>query len=230
MANNETKVTPFDWYALAANDTKAMDWQDRFRGESMYRRVRAEVWCDQAGTLYLDHADRDDKADNAVLISVPVVAQTTAEIPWTNLAKRHYRLRLVNGSTVQTVKPTLVVERSGRPVGDTNVTGSAVTDAQAIPTRQAGTTNLATNAAIITAAQVELKAAATALVGRTQLILYPPDAGTIYWGPSGVTSATGAPLASTGQPVAFSLDPNTPLSLYAVNDGTNRTVKVVEAK
>jgi hypothetical protein len=79
-------------------------------------------------------------------------------------------------------------------------------------------------------AEIEIKADTTALAGRKVLILYPPSAGTIYWGATGVTSLTGAPLASTGIPVTFELDPDTPVAIYAIGDGTERNCRVVEAK
>lgn len=110
------------------------------------------------------------------------------------------------------------------------LTGSNVKDNQAIPTRQAGTTSLANGVVTVGVAQTELKVGASPLAGRTQLIVYPPAAGTIYWGATGVTAANGAPLAAGAAPIAFSLDPLTPLSIFAINDGTNRDVKVVEAK
>lgn len=113
---------------------------------------------------------------------------------------------------------------------DQALTGSNVTDAQAIPTRNAGTTDVITAQLTIGATATVLQVGASPLAGRTQLILYPPTAGTVYWGASGVTPSTGAPLAAGGTPVVFSLDPSVPLSVYAVNDGTSRTCPVVESK
>jgi hypothetical protein len=110
------------------------------------------------------------------------------------------------------------------------LSASNVRDNQAIPTRQAGTTSLINNVVTVGATQTELKAGASPLSGRTQLILYPPAAGIIYWGATGVTAANGAPLAAGSSPLVLSFDPLTPLSIYAINDGTNRDVKVVEAK
>lgn len=86
------------------------------------------------------------------------------------------------------------------------------------------------NALTVTTGQVELKAGSSDLAGRKQLIVYPPAAGTIYWGSSGVTSSTGAPMTSTSQPLSFTFNPNIYVPLYAVSDGTNRTVQVVESK
>lgn len=103
-------------------------------------------------------------------------------------------------------------------------------DADALPTRGAGIQDFRTGQVTVTATEVELKAELTAMSGRKQLIVYPPSAGTIYWGKTGVTSTSGAPLAAGGQPVVFDFDPNVAIAVYAINDGTDRTVKVVEVK
>lgn len=92
------------------------------------------------------------------------------------------------------------------------------------------TTPPSVNSLTVTTGQVELKAGASALSGRRQMVIYPPNAGTIYWGATGVLSSTGAPITSTSQPISFDFDPNTYVPLYAVSDGTNRTVQVVEVK
>lgn len=78
--------------------------------------------------------------------------------------------------------------------------------------------------------QVEVIAGEAALAGRRRLILYPPSDGTIYWGPTGVTAVTGAPLASTGSPVTFNFDPDIAIPIYVIGDGTQRTCRVVEVK
>lgn len=106
------------------------------------------------------------------------------------------------------------------------LTGSNVT----LTTRQEGTTNLLNGAVTVGSTQTELKVNASPLAGRTQMIVYPPNAGVIYWGATGVTAANGAPLAAGSQPITFTFDPKNPLSIFAINDGTNRDVKVVEAK
>jgi hypothetical protein len=93
-----------------------------------------------------------------------------------------------------------------------------------------GIKDFAVGAVTVTGTQVELKAGATAMHQRWQLIVYPPDAGTIYWGKSGVTSATGAPLNAGDAPLTFDMYPDTMVPIYAVNDGTDRTVRVVESK
>lgn len=109
--------------------------------------------------------------------------------------------------------------------------GSTIPDSQALPIRSAGLSQApVTGAVTVTATQVELKAGTTRLTARKQMIVYPPMAGKIYWGPSGVTVATGAPLAAGDPPVVFDFDPSVDVAIYAVNDGTDREVRVVEAK
>ena len=93
-----------------------------------------------------------------------------------------------------------------------------------------GVRDFANGAVTVTASQVELKAGSTAMAQRWQLIVYPPTVGTIYWGKTGVTSSTGAPLSAGDTPLAFDMYPDTMLPIYAVSDGTNRDVRVVEAK
>lgn len=82
----------------------------------------------------------------------------------------------------------------------------------------------------ITSAQVELKAGTVSLVNRLQMIVYPPTSGAIYWGANGLSVGTGAVLNSTDTPMIFDFDPDIPIHIYAISDGTNRAVKVVEIK
>jgi hypothetical protein len=93
-----------------------------------------------------------------------------------------------------------------------------------------GIKDFAVGAVTVTGTQIELKAGAIAMHQRWQLIVYPPDAGTIYWGKSGVTSATGAPLNAGDAPLTFDMYPDTMVPIYAVSDGTDHTVRVVESK
>jgi hypothetical protein len=93
-----------------------------------------------------------------------------------------------------------------------------------------GVRDFVNGAVTVTATQVELKAGATALGQRWQMIVYPPTLGTIYWGKSGVTSATGAPLSAGDNPLTFDMYPDTMVPIYAVSDGTDRNVRVVESK
>lgn len=103
-------------------------------------------------------------------------------------------------------------------------TGNPITDVEVKNQMKA----FETNAVTVTAAAVELKAGATTMAGRKQLIVYPPDAGTIYWGNSGVTAATGAPLKAGDLPIEFNVSEI--VKVFSVNDGTDRSVRVVESK
>jgi hypothetical protein len=114
-------------------------------------------------------------------------------------------------------KPTAAIEEGGKLVTPVKINGG-LTQAPVI------------NTITITATQIELKAGATALDGRKQLIIYPPDAGYILWGVTGLTADTGAKLAAGGSPVTFDIDPDCIVHLYAISDGTDRQIKVVEAK
>jgi len=76
----------------------------------------------------------------------------------------------------------------------------------------------------IASAAVELRTGALAV--RTQLIVYPPETGMIYWGTASVTAGTGAPLKAADPPLSFHLGDH--LRIFAVSDGTNRIVRIVE--
>lgn len=103
------------------------------------------------------------------------------------------------------------------------------TGADAIPTRYAGVTDFVTGALSVGGTPVEVKAGPIPLAGRRQLVIYPPDAGTVYWGKGTVSSSIGAPLKSTDGPLILDLEPDQPVSVYLINDGTARSVRVVEA-
>lgn len=98
-----------------------------------------------------------------------------------------------------------------------------------LPVELPGIEDFVTGALTITATAVELKVGASVLTGRKQLIIYPPTAGTIYWGASNVTSANGAPLTVGDLPLEFSFANDT-VKVYAVSDGTDRNIRVVESK
>jgi len=82
------------------NDNSSF-WVDRMEGDHSFELVRATVYADQAGTLYLDESDNEG-ATSSVLTSLSVSASVTAKLPWTTLTKRWYRFRYVNGATAQT--------------------------------------------------------------------------------------------------------------------------------
>lgn len=148
-------VNKFDFAPLPANATWVPPtWHDRLGGEELIRRVRAEVKANQAGTLYLEESESADGSGAVTLATVPVAANTTTEIPWTNLTRQYYRLRYVNGAVAQGQRMYLFMETSGRPVVDaamsgvsveltadmSNVTlgGSQIPDTQAIPMKVTG--------------------------------------------------------------------------------------------
>jgi hypothetical protein len=99
-----------------------------------------------------------------------------------------------------------------------------------IPIRSSGLADFTNGSVTVTSTQVELKVGTSPMSGRKQMIVYPPSSGTIYWGKSGVTPENGAPLSAEDDPLIFDFNPNVPISVYAVSDGTDRIIKVVEMK
>lgn len=90
-----------------------------------------------------------------------------------------------------------------------------------------GIEQLVTNSLIVTSTKVELKTGETALTNRKQIMIYPPAAGTVYWGNSAVTKDNGAPFNTGDEPMVFDVNPSSP-RLFVVSDGTDRTIRVVE--
>jgi hypothetical protein len=76
----------------------------------------------------------------------------------------------------------------------------------------------------------ELKAGVARMNGRNQIIFSPPSIGAIYWGDSGVTPTTGVPLVSGGDPLILTLNPDADVRIFAVSDGTDRDIRIVEFK
>lgn len=69
------------------------------------------------------------------------------------------------------------------------------------------------------------------LPDKTQLVIYPPDAGKIYWGSTATNLATnGLPLNAGDAPIVFDFAVSGGFPIYAVNDGTTRNVRVGESK
>lgn len=118
-------------------------------------------------------------------------------------------------------------DADGQKVTATYENGEWVTP---VRVRPAGLSGFDNGAVTVTTFPVELKAKDTVMSNRYQMIVYPPPAGTIYWGGIDVSSANGIPLNAGDPPLTFDFFANVPISIYAVSDGTNRTVKVVEAK
>lgn len=109
-----------------------------------------------------------------------------------------------------------------------SLAGATIPDSQAVPVRNAGTTALAT-ASLTVLAKTELTTGDVNLVGRKQLIVYPPSSGTLYWGNDGVTVSTGAPLVAGDSPLVFDFDPTNPLKIYGISD-VSVSIRVVESK
>jgi hypothetical protein len=91
---------------------------------------------------------------------------------------------------------------------------------------QSTTTAFQTGAVTVTSTPTKLS---VGLTDRNQVILYPPDVGSIYWGTSTVTQSTGAPLKAGDSPMEFDFK-DTTLNIWAVSDGTDRTIRIVESK
>lgn len=99
-----------------------------------------------------------------------------------------------------------------------------------VNTRPTGLKDFAHGSVTVSSTPVELKAGQTPLPNRLQLIVYPPSSGTVYWGKNTVSQANGAPLSAGDPPVVFDFDPNKYVAIYAISDGTDRVVKVVEVR
>jgi len=83
----------------------------------------------------------------------------------------------------------------------------------------------------VTSATVAVELTTGLLPDKTQLIIYPPVAGLIYWGSTETDLATnGAPLSAGDTPLEFNFAVSGGFPIYAVNDGTSRNVRVVESK
>lgn len=95
------------------------------------------------------------------------------------------------------------------------------------PRTSPGIKGLVTGSVTVGSSPVELRAGTAQLSGRRQMIVYPPDSGTIYWGNSNVTTSTGAPLNSTDDPIVFDFEPSSPYFVYAITTGS-ANVRVAE--
>lgn len=131
MASNETRVAPLVMGNMAANATWTSPTRDRLMGEYMFRRVRAEIWAPQAGTLYLDVWDKEDKSDVAST-AFAVAANTTVPTAWTEVTKRFFGWRFVNGAAANS-GIVAFEEKAGRPLADVSLMGSNLTQAPGSP-------------------------------------------------------------------------------------------------
>ncbi|WP_265463581.1 hypothetical protein [Bacillus velezensis] len=68
------------------------------------------------------------------------------------------------------------------------------------------------------------------ITDRTALTIYPPAEGTVYIGNSTVTADTGIPLTAGDKPFSVPVAAGKTLYVYVINDGTDRDVRIFEAK
>lgn len=117
----------------------------------------------------------------------------------------------------------------GQKITATYENGEWVTPVRA---RQAGIIDFAHNVVnvIVGGGATEAKAGSTALDKRYQMVIYPPSVGTVYWGTIGVNLSNGLPLTAGDAPLGFDFSPDVYVPIFLVNDGTNRSVRVVELK
>lgn len=88
--------------------------------------------------------------------------------------------------------------------------------------------DFAINTLTVAATQIEVKAGVSPLANRKKIMLYPPDTGSVYWGKTGVTVATGVPLTAGQQPLVMDVDSKTP-KLFVIGEAeTSTAIKVVE--
>ncbi|MGE7114945.1 hypothetical protein [Lysinibacillus sp. NPDC047702] len=92
-----------------------------------------------------------------------------------------------------------------------------------------GLSNFKTGVMTVTGAATSVKIGTSAMAKRKQLIMLPPSDGTIYWGSDpGVTASTGIPLTAGDGNVTFDIKPSSNMVIYAVSDGTDRVIKLIE--
>lgn len=92
-----------------------------------------------------------------------------------------------------------------------------------------GLSNFKTGVMTVTATATSVKIGASTMTKRKQLIMLPPSEGTIYWGSDPtVTASTGIPLTAGDGNVTFDIKPSSNMSIYAVSDGTDRVIKIIE--
>jgi len=122
---------------LAANESFTQDMRDRFNDKSPIGAVRALVYADKTGTLYLEESDNEGTTwSQTATLSVSV---GTTGVPWTDLTKRWYRFRYVNDVVAQT-KFVLIQQSRGMDLSDVateakqDALNALIGEAQASPT------------------------------------------------------------------------------------------------
>lgn len=117
---------------LAASESFTQAIRDRFNDREPIGAVRALVYADKAGTLYLEESD-DEGAHYAAAATVSVSAATTTELAWTALTKRWYRFRYANSTTAQTnfrlIQQTRGLDVHKVDIGDSSIDTEAITGA-----------------------------------------------------------------------------------------------------
>lgn len=116
---SETNVVRFNVPPLPAGQTwRPQNWLDRFGGDELIRRVRAEAKAHAAGALTLEESEFNDGTGVVTVTTLAVPANETKATPWLPLTRQYYRLTYTNGGTAQPVdqRMHLLMETGGGPV------------------------------------------------------------------------------------------------------------------
>lgn len=108
------------------------------------------------------------------------------------------------------------------------LTGSNLTEAQAIPTKDTQCISAApvVGAKTVTTTAAELFAGGARLANRISMTVYNESSIPVYWGPAGVTTSSGFPLLP-GDSVTFQFWPSVATPIYFIASA-NASVRVVE--
>lgn len=198
---------------LGASASYIQPGVDRLRQIPLVGRVRGLVFSDKSGTLYLEESE--DKSTWTTTATVNVSANTTTQLSWTELTKRYFRFRYVNGSTAQT-NFVLVQQYGGLNVSNVQLTGSYATiDSNPVVSRKTVSTTAA-----------EIFAGVSRLANRYAMIVYNESSVPVYWGPPGVTTSTGFPLLPQDS-IVFQFNPSAATAIYFIA-ASSAAVRVVE--
>lgn len=224
---------------LAANGT----FTGTFYDASLYSTLNVTVFTDQTSAtngLIIEHSSDGTNIDDNDLYSIVAGNGQQFSLP---IPLRYFRVRYVNGATIQTMFRLQSKVHIGTPKPSSHRLGDILTtenDAELVKAslmgQKADTTfgnarlsnnneqgvtdviNVATQqrAQSVTATAAEAMGGATRLVNRKFIRILPTN-GTVYWGPSGVTVATGEPVyKNQGKTIAYT--DNVPV--FLVSAGT----------
>lgn len=222
---------------LQANMSYIQAGRDRFESGIPAGSVSGLVWADKAGTLYLEESD-DDGVTWSQTTNVSVSASTTTVLPWTALTKQQYRFRYVNGAAAQT-KFRLVQQTRGMELTtvdlsplenriDAITSGDTPATAQLTGSIETVNDNPVTGIKTVTAIAAEIFAGGSAKTNRRKLIVKNEDQSLrLRIGKSDVTQQNGYPV-EPGATVEFQFDPNVAVPIYAISEGANLEVAVME--